>query len=478
MMYDVAIIGGGIVGCAIARELTRYRLQIILIEKDCDVGAGTTKSNSGIVHAGQHSPNGTLKGCLEWEGNRMWGALHHELDFGFRRTGELTVALAEEQIPTLERLKKQGDERGVPGLEIWGQAQLRKEEPRLTQDAVAALFAPTAGVINPYEACYALFDCARQNGLMTALENEVGAVEVSDHALTVVTNRERFKSRFVINAAGLFADQIAALAGAQTFTIRPRKGEEYLLDRRLSGIVKRVIFPCPTPTSKGILVIPTVDGTIMVGPTAHTIDDRADLSTSASGSEEVFDHVRHLVPGISERDCIAEFAGLRAVADTDDFVIGTTPQKGFINVAGIQSPGLTSAPAIAKYVAALLSEEGLELQRNPAFLPIVPKRVHFASLPTDEQIRLSQQDHRYSHIVCRCEQVSEREIIDAIHLGAHTLDGVKFRTRAGMGRCQGGFCSWRCMELIAQELDLPLTAITKRGGGSWIVRERENGKPA
>ena len=281
-------------------------------------------------------------------------------------------------------------------------------------------------------------------------------------------------ARFVINAAGIFADKIAEMAGVGDFTIHPRKGEEYILDKRLRGLVKRLLFPVPTPSSKGILVIPTFDGTLMVGPTAHETEDRHDLTTTQSGSDEVFESVRRIVPGISERDCIAEFAGLRAAVDGEDFIIGPTAAKGFINVAGIQSPGLTAAPAIAGMVADILRDEGLRLTERDDFVSTIPLPVRFAALPVDEQIRLAGEDPRYGRIVCRCEHVSERETVDAIRRGAHTLDGVKFRTRAGMGRCQGGFCTWRCMELLARERGIPITEITKRGNGSWIVRDRED----
>jgi glycerol-3-phosphate dehydrogenase len=474
MLYDVTIIGGGIIGCAVARELMRYQLRVLLIEKECEVGFGTSKSNSGIIHAGHHSLPSTLKGRLEWVGNKMWDGLADELGFGFRRTGELTVALSDNQLGVLEGLRQQGIEKGVPGLEIWDRERIRREEPNLSEQVCAALYAPTSGVVNPYEAVFALLQNARRNGLDLLLESPVRAITSNHGSLAIRSDRALIHTRFVINAAGLYADQIAAMIGAQTFTIQPRKGEEYLLDKRLTGLVKRTIFPCPTPTSKGILVIPTFDGTIMVGPTAHSIEDRDDLTTTTAGAQEVFGEVRRIVPGISERDCIAAFAGLRAAADTEDFVIEPTAQKGFINVAGIQSPGLTSAPAIGVMVTDILRDEGLQLIPKDDFVLVNPKRVHFASLSTEDQIHLSREDPRYSHIICRCETVSEREVIDAIHDGARTLDGVKLRTRAGMGRCQGAFCSWRCMEMLARELALPMTAITKRGGGSWVLCERED----
>ena len=476
MDSDVVVIGAGIVGCAIARELTRYRLRVVLVDKEAEVGFGISKANSGIIHGGHHAASHTRKGALEWQGNQLWDTLCTELGFGFKRVGELTVATDPAQLTTLEQLRRQGDEKGVPGLEIWDRERLHQAEPNLSDAVIAALYAPTTGVINPYEACFALAENACRNGLHLVTSARVVALAHAGDTWTVHSTRGVFHTRFVINAAGVYADHIAALAGVCDFTITARKGEEYLLDRRLAGIVARIIFPCPTPVSKGILVIPTYDGTIMVGPTAEGTDDRDDFSTTPAGAATVFAAVRRLVPGISERDCIAEFAGVRAVAGGEDFVIGPTRMKGFINVAGIQSPGLTAAPAIARHVCDLLRSEGLGLLPNDSFVAAVPKPVHFAALGTAEQIDLAQRDRRYGRMVCRCECVTEGEVLDAIQRGARTLDGIKFRTRAGMGRCQGGFCTSRCMQLLARALDVPLTGVTKRGGDSWVVCAPDDGE--
>jgi glycerol-3-phosphate dehydrogenase len=475
--YDVAIIGGGITGCAIARELSRYACRTILLERDIEVGFGTSKANSGIIHGGHHSDPSTLKGQLEWEGNQYWDQLHDELGFGFSRVGELTVAMDEEQLATLDKLEHYGAAKGVPGLERWDRDRIRQEEPNLNPDAIAAVYAPTTGVVNPYEACFLLLESACRNGVVFQGESPVtGLMRESDHWI-VTTPQGQLAARFVINAAGLYADEIADLAGVRTFTIRARKGEEYLLDKRLNGYVSRVIFPCPTPVSKGILVIPTYDGTLMVGPTAQFVEHKEDDATTATGAQEVFESVTRLVPGISARDCIAEFAGLRAVADTEDFVIGPSSQPGFINVAGIQSPGLTAAPAIAHRLVDLLQEEGVTLSLRDDFQPAIEHPIHFMCLTTEEQMALAERDPSFARIICRCELVTEGEIREALDRGARCLDGLKFRTRAGMGRCQGGFCSSRCMELIADKYDIPLTAVTKRGGNSWVARERVDGAP-
>jgi len=469
--YDVLIIGGGIVGSAIARELSRYHLRIALCEKEVEVGFGTTKANSGIIHGGHHAAPNTLKGALEWAGNQLWDELAAELGFGFQRVGELTVALHDEQLPSLDKLLRHAAAKSIPGVERWSPERIQQEEPALSHAIIAAVHAPTTGVVNPYEACYGLAENAAQNGVDVLTGFPVQRLAYDGEFWTVVTPSARLASRFVINAAGLHADKIAALAGVGNFTIHPRKGEEYLLDKRLRGMVKRVIFPCPSPVSKGILIIPTYDGTLMVGPTAEDTSDRDDRATSSGGAQTVFDAVQQLAPGISSKDVIAQFAGLRASADGEDFIIGTTARRGFINAAGIQSPGLTAAPAIARMVAEILQAEKLPMTLRSDFVARMPHPVHFAALSTQEQIALLLRHPRYRRIVCRCEAVTEGEVIDAIERGASTLDGIKFRTRAGMGRCQGGFCTIRCMELLARERRLPMTAVTKRGSGSWLACE-------
>ena len=475
MLYDVLIVGGGIVGCAIARELTRYQLRVALCEKEPEVGFGTTKANSGIIHGGHHAAPDTLKGRLEWAGNQQWDRLAAELGFGFRRIGELTVARAADQLPILDKLIHHATVKGIPGVELWDAERIRREEPALSPAILAAVFAPTTGVINPYEACYGLAENAVRNGLDLRTDFVVERLQPEDGHWVVLAPNAALRSRFVINAAGLHADRVAASALAGDFNIQPRKGEEYLLDKRLQGLVKRVIFPCPSPVSKGILVIPTFDGTIMVGPTAEETDDRTELTTSTSGAHTVFDAVRDLVPGISEKDVIAQFAGLRAVAVGEDFIIGPTSRRGFINAAGIQSPGLTAAPAIAELVLDILRAEGLSLVARTDFVPTVLRPLHFAALSTMEQIALSLRDPRYRRIACRCEYVTEGEVLDAIQRGATTLDGIKFRTRAGMGRCQGGFCTVRCMELLAKSREIDMANVTKRGHDSWLVYDRDSG---
>lgn len=459
MAYDVAIVGGGVVGCAVAHHLSRFRARTVLLEREVEVGFGTSKANSGIIHSGHHAEPGTLKARLCQPGNRRWADLAGELGFGLRYCGDLTVALDDAEVPVLEELARWGEASGVEGLEIWGPERIRREEPAVTRRAVAALHSPHAAVVNPYEACFALVDSARERGVEVRAGTEVTGVDPGPDGLHLTATTGDLVARFVVDAAGLSAGRVADLAGAGPLPIRGRKGEEYLLDKRLEGIVDRIVFPVPTQTSKGILVIPTFDGTVMVGPTAEMVEDPDDVTTTPAGAAEVFAGASRLVPGISPRDCIAEFAGVRAVAPGEDFVIGPTAVPGFVTAAGIQSPGLTAAPAIAALVTELLADQGLELVvaagrhgRRPARLPV----------PAGAD----------DHVVCRCELVTEGDVLDAMAAGARTLDGLKFRTRAGMGRCQGGFCTWRLMQVLARESGIPMSSVTKRGPGSWIVLDR------
>ncbi|TVP71322.1 MAG: FAD/NAD(P)-binding oxidoreductase [Nitriliruptor sp.] len=476
---DVVIIGGGAVGATLARALSRFHLDVALLEGQAEVAFGVSKANSGIVHSAMHASPDTLKGRLEYPGNLGWRQLHDELGFGLNDVGEVLVALDDEQLVKIEQIRQQGIRKGIPGTQAWTAERTLDAQPNLTREVKGAVWAPTACVFNPYEAVMLVADVARRNGVTIAEEQRVVGidppdVEDPDAPLTVRTETDVWRGRFVINAAGLFADDIAEFAGVRDFKILPRKGEEYLLDKRLAGIVTSIIFPCPTPVSKGTLVNPTVDGTIMVGPTAQPVDDKFDTSTTEEGAEQVFTNARKLVPAISERDIIAEFAGLRPVSDTEDFIVGPTERRGFINAAGIQSPGLTGAPALADLLVDILADEGLELEEKDQWDPTAPHPVKFSQLTTEDQQELARRDPRYAHLICRCEIITEAEVRDAMDRGAHTLDGLKFRTRVGMGRCQGGFCTWGCLELLAEHQGITIPEVTKRGTGTWIVCDRDD----
>ncbi len=474
--FDVVIIGAGVVGCAIARELSRFKLKIALVEKEADVSFGTSKANSGIIHAGFHSSSETVKGKLELAGNRMFDRLKEELDFPFQRRGELMVAFTEEEIRILQAFYLQGKNNNVPYLELIGRTRVLEMEPNLNPDILGALYAPNSGIICPYEYCYALAENAVRNGVKLFTNSKVIRLDtktVKKRIKVITKNGLNLTGKFVINAAGLFADEISALVGITDFKIHPRKGEEYLLDKRVSSLVKRVIFPVPRKNSKGMLVIPTVDGTVMVGPTAVETKSKKDSSTTREGLQTVFRHAQHMVPAIRSTDVITAFAGIRPAATGEDFIIGATRVLGFINVAGIQSPGLTASPAIAEMVREILLKKGLPLKEDPSFDPIRKSVKRVRELIDKKNYaefgKIIKSNKDFAKLVCRCENVTEAEIIAAVRNGHTTLDAIKFITRAGCGRCQGGFCTSRIMDIIARETGIPREQINKKGAGSEII---------
>lgn len=476
MKTGVTIIGGGIVGTAIARELSRYDVNILLVEKEADIAfGGSTKANTGVIHAGYHDVPGTLMARLCPRGNTLWSKLVSELDVPFKRVGAFVVALKERDMDVLRELKRRGRRNKVPDLEIIEESnELFKMEPNLSREAIAVLYAPTAGITCPYEAAIALAENATRNGVRILLGTEVTGITVEKAEVKgVQTNKGSIKTDYVINAAGLWADEISAMAGINHFTITPRKGEYLIFDKNLSGFVNHVLFPVPTITSKGVAVTPTVDGNLLVGPNAHGIRGKTDLTTTPAGLEEVLRSALNLVPKLSLKKgmIIANYAGLRAESSTGDFIIESYGEvRGFINVAGIKSPGLTSAPAIAEMVVDLLKKAGLELKEKDAFDPY-RKSIDrsMRGLLVDKAERLIARDPSYGHIVCRCEHVTEGEVVEAVRRGATTLDGIKYRTRAGMGRCQGGFCSPRVIKILARELRISVESVTKRGGHSQLL---------
>jgi glycerol-3-phosphate dehydrogenase len=482
--YDLIIIGGGIVGTSIARELSRYELNIALLEKEAELSFGVSKSNSGIIHPGTQMDPVSLKGQLCVMGNRLTGEIARELGVEFKRVGELIIAFTEADIEKLRFLLVQAKQLKVPKVKIVDRAWLRRNEPNLSHDACAALYAPSAGIISPYRMVYDLSENAVVNGV--SIFTNATVKDITIHAdkhsvrdrsvFDVITEKTVFTAPHVINAAGLYADAIARMLGIKNFSITPRKGEEYLLDKKRENITNHLIFPLPNENSKGILVIKTSDGNPMVGPTAVPVTDKEDRETTEKGKDEIFKAVQKMVPGIDQRDIIAYFAGSRPVAG-DDFIIRCeTAAPGLITVAGIQSPGLTAAPAIARMVVKLLRDEGLLLNKKNNFKRYRKKTFHLFSAPLDQAKELIEKDPDYGDIVCRCEMVSAKEIREAVHRGAHTLDGVKFRTRAQAGRCHGCFCTPRIMKIIAEETGIELTQVTKRGKGSEIVLGQRTNK--
>lgn len=472
--FDVVIIGGGVSGAAIARRLSSYRLKVALVEKETDVSFGVSKANSGIIHGGFHHDSHALKSRLEVKGNLMFDQLKQELHFPFHRNGILVAAFSTEEMRTVEELYANGVRNGAIGIELCSRSRILSLEPKLNPDVIGGLYAPGGGMIEPYRFVFALLESAIKNGVRLYTDFKVVRAEHQDGLFTIISEDGRsLKSTWAINAAGLYADEVSRIFQAEEFTIHPRKGEEFLLDRNASAYTRHVIFPVPSKYSKGMLIIPTVEGTTMVGPTAALVDDKEDLATSRENFEQVFYSARRLIPAVSEKDIITSFAGIRPVIDGDDFYIDISSKvPHLIQVAGIQSPGLTASPAIAEYVKDLLRKGGLVLEENPAYDPNIDKVDRIRLRDKDALDRLIIQNPAYGEIVCRCETISEAEIVAAIRQGHHTLDGIKFYTRARMGRCQGGFCTFRILKILQRETGKSIEELTKRGGGSWIVKTK------
>ena len=473
MSYDVAIIGAGVSGALVARELCRYNIKVALVEKCIDVAMGTTKANSAIVHSGFDAMPGTLKAKLNVEGTAAMPALCETLHVPFKPIGSYVVAFSNEELETLEELKARGEANGVPGLEILDKEAIHREEPNLSDEAVAALYAPTAGIVCPYELTIATVENAVMNGVEFFRNFDVTAIEKNAQGNFVLkSDAGEIEAEYVVNAAGVFCDKVASLIGDDSITIIPRKGEYMLMDRAVGDKVKHTIFQCPSKMGKGVLVTPTVDGNLLVGPSAVDIDEKDDCSTTADGTNGVFKTALRSVPSLSTRDVITSFAGIRAHSTGDDFIIAPSEKEAkFINVAGIESPGLSSAPAIGLYVCDMILQDKGKVSEKADFIPGRPAPVRFRHMSAEERKALVEKNSAYGRVICRCETITEGEILDAIHApaGAIDVDGVKRRTRAGMGRCQGGFCGSKVVEILARELGQELDEITKCGGESKIL---------
>jgi glycerol-3-phosphate dehydrogenase len=472
-MYDVVIIGAGVVGTGIARELARYKLNIAVLEAGSDVAVGSSGANSGIVHAGYDCKPGTLMARLNVQGNAMFDEISRELDVPFKRNGSLVLAFNEDDISQLELLMTQGIRNGVPDLQILSGEEVLEMEPNVSSDVIAALWAPTGGITCPYGLAIAMAENAADNGVEFYFEHRVEYIEKKENGVfRIVTSRRDFAARYIVNAAGINGDVISKMAGDDSFSIHPRKGEYCLYDRKWGNTVKRTIFQPPSKMGKGVLVTPTVDGNLLVGPSAVDTDKRDDDYTSAEGLDFVYNIALKSVPSLSGDGVITVFAGLRAIADGGDFIIRPSYKvEGFIHAAGICSPGLTAAPAIAREVAAILARLSGELEPNKAFNPLRKGIKRFRDMDWEARAQLVEEDPRYGRIVCRCETVTEGEIVEALKskLPVNAIDAIKRRTRAGMGRCQGGFCTPRIMEIVERELGIPMECITKKGGSSRIV---------
>ncbi len=473
-MYDIAIIGGGVVGGLIARELSRYSLRLCILDKENDVAKGATRANSAIVHAGFDAKEGTLKARLNVRGSELMESVCAELGVKYRRNGSLVIGFSDEDHAALVALCARGQKNGVKGLRVIGHEELKALEPNISDSATCALHAPTGAIVCPYELCIASIGNAMDNGAELLCGFAVTAIARTEDGYTVTAADGRtVTANRIINAAGLHADTIARMVGDASFSIHPRRGEYILLDRAVGGTVDHTVFRVPSKMGKGILITPTVDGNLLVGPTSVDMEDKEDHATTSEGLALVMrESAESIAGGVPFGQSITSFCGLRAVGSTGDFII--RERDGVVHVAGIESPGLSSAPAIAEYVIGLLRESGLTLTEKTDFNPHRAPRHHFREASMEEKNAIIARDPAYGRIICRCETISEGEILDAIRSNppAVDLDGVKRRTRAGMGRCQGGFCGPYVMELIARERNVPFESVTKSGGDSVMVYGR------
>lgn len=468
-VYDVIIIGAGVSGCAIARELSRKKAKILVVEREEDVCCGTSKANSAIVHAGYDAKHGTLMAKLNVEGSRMMPQLAKDLDIHFQVNGSLVVMMNEDDRPSLNALYENGLANGVEGLRIIERDELRAMEPNISDDAVAALYAPTGAIICPFGLTFALAENAAKNGVQFQFDSEVTNVAPIAGGWKVSTVKGDLETKVVVNAAGLYSDKIHNMVTDDKMTIIPRRGDYFLLDKATAGFVKNTIFQLPGKLGKGVLVAPTVHGNTIVGPTAIDIEDKDNTATTQAGLDDVRAKCGTAVKNLNLRQTITSFAGLRAHEARHEFFIGEV-KPGFVDCAAIESPGLSSSPAIGVMVAGIV-DGILHLEDDPTFDGTRKGILDPKTLSMEERSELIRKNPAYGNVICRCETVTEGEMIDAIHRvpGARSLDGIKRRTRGGMGRCQGGFCSPRVMEILSRELGVPMDQITKSGGESKLI---------
>ena len=471
-MVDVAIIGCGVTGAAVAYQLAKKQVSVLILEAENDVSMGTTKANSAILHAGYDPEPGTSMARLNVRGSALAKEICAALDVPYKQTGSFVVAFGPEQEKTLQRLYENGAANGVPGLEILSGDEARALEPNLSPEITAALHAPSAAIVSPWEFALAMAENAVQNGADLHLETRVTGLAPTEGGWKIATTKGDFEARFVVNAAGVDAGKVHAMAAPENFVTRPCRGEYYLLDKSAGSTVGRVIFQCPTAAGKGVLVAPTVHGNLIVGPNAQDVVDSADTATTAMGLAQVAQSARKSVPGVDLSACIRNFAGIRANTDRPDFVIQWAA-PGFLDLAGMKSPGLSAAAAVGEEAAALLQRAGLVLKEkeNPV---TTRKRIRFKELPGEEKAALIARKPSYGRVICRCERVTEGEIIAACHtaIPPRSIDGVKRRVGAGMGRCQGGFCGPRVMEILSRELGKSPLEIPQEGAASILLTGR------
>ncbi|MBO6268486.1 MAG: NAD(P)/FAD-dependent oxidoreductase [Clostridium sp.] len=475
MVYDVLIIGAGVTGAAVARELSRYKAEVCVLERGEDVCSGTSKANSAIVHAGYDCVPGSMMAKMNVRGNEMMTDLCRDLDIPFERNGSLVVCIDKDNLPGLQELYDRGIKNGVPGMKLLSRDEAKAMEPHLSDNVQGALYAETAGIICPFKLNIAMAENANVNGVDFFFNTNVEKLCRDEEGIWHLrTSNGEYKTKCVVNAAGLYSDYFHNMVSSKKIHITPRRGDYFLLDKTTGGFVKHTIFPQPTKYGKGILVAPTIHGNTLVGPTAIDIDDKEDVATRQGGFDEILAKSSMYVDNVPVRQVITSFAGLRAHEDNHEFILGEVEDApGFIDCAGIESPGLTSSPAIGEYIGGMIRDK-MDLQAKESWISTRKDVLNPQHLSLEERNELIKKEPAYGRIICRCESVTEGEILDAIHrpLGARSLDAVKRRTRAGMGRCQAGFCSPRVMEILQRELGLKMEDIHKNDSGSWLVLER------
>lgn len=471
MKYDVVVIGGGVIGCAVARELSRYQVKACVVEREEDVCSGTSKANSAIVHGGFDAEPGSLKAKFNILGSQMMEELSKELDFDYKRNGSLVLCFAEEDKPALEALYEKGVKNGVKGMSIISGDEVRKREPNIEDTVVAALDVPSGGIVCPFGLTIALAENACDNGVEFQFLTEVETIEKEAEGYVLKTSKGEIHTACVVNAAGVYSDQIHNFVSEKKLHITARKGDYCLLDKEAGSLVSHTIFQLPTKMGKGVLVSPTVHGNLLTGPTATDIENKEQTATVAEELDSLMSRASLSVKGIPFRQVITSFAGLRAHEDGDDFVIGEiSDAPGFFDAAGIESPGLSSAPAIGQWLAEKVAEK-LNAKKKEDWNGTRKGIVRPELLSKEERAELIRKNPAYGTIICRCESVSEGEIVDAITrtLGAKSLDGIKRRVRQGMGRCQAGFCTPRTMEILSRELGIRMEEVCKNAPGSEML---------
>ena len=474
MQYDVVVIGAGVVGALISLELSKKDIRVAILDKCNDVAMGTTKANSAIVHGGFDAANGTLKAKLNVRGTELMPQLCADLAVPYRNNGSLVLAFSEEEMEHVYTLYERGQKNGVPRLSVIDKAVVKAMEPHVSDEVVGALLSETAGIVCPYELTIAATEVAVTNGVEFLRNCAVESIQANNDGFVLSTTCGEIEASYVINAAGVHADDVARMIGDDSITIIARKGEYYLLDKSYGYIADHTLFQCPTKMGKGVLVTPTVDGNLLIGPSALDVEDKDDVDTTAEGLSFILEKAKKTVPELNTRGAITSFAGMRAHPVIDDFIIGFSEKNDrFLNVAGIESPGLSAAPAIAEMVRDLLTEKAALSEKAQYKTKRTPP-VRFRHMSKAEREALIAKNKAYGRVICRCETITEGEILDAIHApaGARDVDGVKRRTRAGMGRCQGGFCGSKVVGILARELNVPMNDITKFGGKSKILFDK------